>query len=117
VWLVTALAIFFAARVIAGSKATYARALGLTLLGVIIISVSSIMLEAFLGSIIGSILVFVIWLALIKSFFQTGWLGAIGISILAVFMLIVIMVILGFLFALIGLPFIQPPIQMLTQSF
>lgn len=116
VWLVTALAVFFAARVVAGSRATYARALALTLIGVVTISLFSLILTVLLGSLVGSILVFAIWLALIKSFFQTGWLGAFGIAVLAIFMLVVIMVILGSLFALIGMPFIRPPISIPAKS-
>jgi len=115
VWLVTAFAIFFAARVVAGSRATYSRALGLTLVGVIVISISSILLTGFFGF-MGPILVFIIWLALVKSFFHTGWLGALGIAILAVFMLLVLIVILGFALALIGIPYIRPPVSIPTYS-
>jgi len=117
VWLVTALAIFFAGRIVAGRKATYGKALGLILVGVIIISIFSLVSTTLFGSIIGPILVFIVWLALIKSFFHTGWMGALGIAILAVFMMIVIMVILGFAIALVGLPYIQLPISIPTQSF
>ena len=117
VWFVTSLIVFIAARVVAGSEATYGKALGLILVGVILISIFSIMLLPFLGSIIGPIIVFIVWLALTKFLFHTGWLEAFGITILAIFIMITIITILDFVIALIGLPVLQQSIPIPTRTF
>ena len=108
-WLIVSLAVFFAARVVAGSKATFGRALGLVLVGVVIIGLFSVVVSAVgsfagpAGLIVGSIIAFILWLGLIKSFFHTGWLAALGIALLAYFMLIVVVLLIVFAAGLMGI--------------
>ena len=52
---------------------------------------------AFFMGIIASIVQLVIWLALVRHYFECGWLAALGISILAVIMFIIVAVALGFI--------------------
>jgi len=40
----------------------------------------------------------VIWLALIKNFYETGWLGAIAVAVLAVIVFLIISLILAVVF-------------------
>lgn len=47
--------------------------------------------------IIAAIIQLIIWVALVKHFFDTGWLTALGIGIVAVVIFVVIAVILGFI--------------------
>lgn len=52
-----------------------------------------------LGWIIAALIMFIVWLALIKHFFDCGWLKALAIAIIAVIVFIVIVAVL----ALIGI--------------
>ncbi|MGP3667823.1 MAG: hypothetical protein ACKD6N_04910 [Candidatus Bathyarchaeota archaeon] len=97
------LAVYFAGRVIVGEKAKFTRSLLLTLVGVVIISLFAIFTITLLGRVIGFILTMIIWLWLIRYFFNTGWLAALGVAVLSVFMFIVILLILGFILGLTGL--------------
>jgi hypothetical protein len=48
-----------------------------------------------LGWIIAALIMFVVWLALIKHFFDCGWLKALAIAIIAVIIFIVIIAVLA----------------------
>jgi len=50
---------------------------------------------AFFTGIIAAIIQFILWLALVKHFFDCGWLRALAISILAVVIFVVIVTLLG----------------------
>lgn len=102
-WVVVSLAVYFAGRVIVGEKARFTPSLILTLIGIVVVGLFSTLTITLFGRVIGLILTTIIWLWLIKYFFNTGWLAALGITILSVFMLIVVILILGFLLGLIGL--------------
>jgi hypothetical protein len=52
------------------------------------------------SGIIASIIVLLIWLALVKHFFDTGWLRALAIAIVAIVIWIVIAVIIGIILGL-----------------
>lgn len=103
-WIIISLAVYFAGRVIVGEKAKFTHSLLLTLVGVVIVGLFSILTVTLFGRIVGFILTMIVWLWLIKYFFNTGWFAALGIAILSIFMLIVILVILGFILGLTGLP-------------
>lgn len=102
VWLIVSIAMYFAARIVVGSKARFADALGLVIIGVVIVGLVSFFTRSLLGSFFASILTFIVWIWLVKTFFRTNWLKALGISILSVFMLIVITIILAFLMGVTG---------------
>ena len=91
---VNSLVVWFAGKSMVGDdKAKFSDAIWIVILG----SVIGGALNALLSGIIGSIVVLVMWLFLIKHFFDCGWLKALVIAIIAV----IIMVIVGFIIGLI----------------
>jgi hypothetical protein len=76
-------------------KAKFIDAIWIVLLGTIIGAV----VGALIGGLVAAIIMFIVWLALIKHFFDCGWLMAFAIAVVAVILFIVIIVIL----ALIGI--------------
>ncbi|MBO3841241.1 MAG: hypothetical protein FGF48_02335 [Candidatus Brockarchaeota archaeon] len=54
-------------------------------------------ISAFLRGWVAALVTLIIWLALIKHFFDCGWLKALVIAILAAIIFIVIIVVLAFL--------------------
>jgi len=72
-------------------KAKFTDAIWIVALGIII----NTFLRAFVHGVLGFIVTLIVWLALIKHFFDTGWGKAILIAILAVIVFLVIVVILG----------------------
>jgi len=84
--------LWIAGRLLAGKdKAKFTDALWIVVLGTVI---GGIFQYLFAG-IIASIIVLVIWLALVKHFFDTGWLKAFAIAVIAVVIWIVIAVIIA----------------------
>ncbi len=98
--------LWIAGRLLAGrDKAKFTDALWIAFLGIVI----NIILSALIGGIIAAIIMFFVWLFLIKHFFDTGWLRALAIAIVAVIIFIVIIIILAAILILIGIsiaPFI-----------
>jgi len=93
--------LWIAGRLLAGKdKAKFTDALWIVVLGTVIGAV----FQAFFPElgILGLIIVLVIWLALVKHFFDTGWLKALAIAIVAIIIYIIIVAIL----VLIGLAII-----------
>jgi hypothetical protein len=89
-------ALWISGRLLAGKeKAKFTDALWIVILGTVIGSGFGY----FFSGIIASIIVLIIWLALVKHFFDCGWLKALAISIVAVLIFIAIAVVL----ALIGI--------------
>jgi hypothetical protein len=86
--------LWIAGRLLVGaSKAKFIDALWIVVLGTVIGGVSS----AFFSGIIASIIILILWLGLIKHFFDCGWLKAFIISIVAVVVFVILMIILGIL--------------------
>ena len=81
-------------------KAKFTDAMWIVVLGVVIGAI----VGALVSGLIAALIMFVIWLALIKHFFDTGWLMAFAIAVIAVIVFIVIVFILALIgFAVIGL--------------
>ncbi len=76
-------------------KAKFTDAIWIVVLGIVIGAI----IGAFISGIVAAIIMFVIWLALVKHFFDCGWLMAFAISVVAVIIFVVIVAIL----ALIGI--------------
>jgi hypothetical protein len=76
-------------------KAKFTDSVWIVALGIIIGAV----LGALIGGLIASVIMFIVWLALIKHFFDCGWLKAFVIAVIAVIIFVVIVAIL----ALIGI--------------
>lgn len=86
--------LWIAGRLLAGKdKAKFTDALWIVILGTVIGAVFQAFLEGILG-LLGSIIMLIIWLALVKHFFDTGWLKALAIAIVAIIIYIIIVAIL-----------------------
>ena len=86
--------LWLAGRALVGKeKAKFTDAIWIILIGTAFGSIFS----AFFSGYIASIIQLVVWLALIKHFFDCGWLKALAISILAVIIFIVIAFLLAFI--------------------
>ncbi|MGQ9565622.1 MAG: hypothetical protein ACUVT5_03635 [Candidatus Bathyarchaeales archaeon] len=72
-------------------KARFTDAVGIVVLGTVVGTIFG----AFFTGIIASIIQLIIWLALVKHFFDCGWLMALAISIIAVIIFAAIIILLG----------------------
>jgi hypothetical protein len=90
--------LWIAGRALAGTKAKFTDAIWIVVLGAIIGAVFEALLGGVSGllSLLSSIVVFIIWLGLVKHFFDTGWLKALAIVILVVIIYVIIAIILAF---------------------
>ena len=87
--------LWLSGRSLAGKdKARFLDAIWIVLLGTIINAI----IGAFLPGVLAAIIMFIVWLALIKHFFDCGWLMAFAIALVAV----VIIVVVGIILELIG---------------
>ena len=84
---------------VGGQKAKFTDAIWIVVLGTVIGAI----VGAFLGSLISAIIMFIVWLALIKHFFDCGWLKAFAIAVIAVIVFIIIVAILAIIGIGIGL--------------
>ena len=86
--------LWISGRLLTGKdKAKFTDALWIVILGTVLGG----FFQYFFSGIIAAIIVLFIWLALVKHFFDTGWLKALAIAILAIIIWIVIAIILGVL--------------------
>ena len=84
---------------ISKEKARFLDAVWIIFLGTIIGTV----VNAYIGGLIAAIIMFVVWLALIKHFFDCGWLMAFAVAVVAVILFVIIMAVLVVVLALIGI--------------
>lgn len=99
-------ALWISGRLIAGKdKAKFTDALWIVFLGTIINTV----VGAFFGNLIATIILLIIWLALIKHFFDCGWIKAIIIAVVAVVIFAVVIALLAIIFAIIGIGIFLSP--------
>jgi hypothetical protein len=84
--------LWLAGRALAGKdKAKFTDAIWIVVLGTVIGAV----VGAFVGGLIAALIMFIVWLALIKHFFDCGWLKALAIAIIAVIIFIIIVAVLA----------------------
>jgi hypothetical protein len=74
-------------------KAKFTDAVWIIALGTIIGAVAG----ALIGGLIAAVIMFIVWLALIKHFFDCGWLMAFAIAVIAVIVFVIIVAILAFI--------------------
>lgn len=87
-------------RALAGKdKAKFTDAIWIVVLGTVLGAV----VGAYVGGLIAAVIMFVVWLALIKHFFDCGWIKALVIAIIAVIIFAIILVILAAVLAILGL--------------
>ncbi|NLD66123.1 MAG: hypothetical protein GX648_06065 [Crenarchaeota archaeon] len=84
------------------NKAKFTDALWIGVLGVVIGAVVGWLLPGWLG-LLGGLIMIVVWLLLIKHFFDCGWLKAIVIAIVAWIIYFIISLIISVILVLIGL--------------
>jgi len=91
---------------VGGAKARFTDAIWIVLLGTIINAV----LGMFVHGALGFIITLIVWILLIKHFFDAGWGKAILIGILAIVVLVIVALVLVFLgaAALVGLGILTP---------
>ncbi len=83
---------------VGGKKARLSDAVMIVILGTLVGAIVGVFFKGFAASIVQ----FVIWLFLIKHFFDCGWLMALAVSIISVIIFAVIIIVLGIVgFALI----------------
>ena len=104
-WIVVSIPVWLAGKAITGGKATFGDALLATLAGPIVYFIVTFLVDFFLSAVIGSsafifgyILALIAWVWVYKASFETGWLKAILIAILAWIIFVVISAIIGPLF-------------------
>ena len=104
--IVVAPVLWLVGRALAGKEnAKFTDAIWIVVLGVVIGAI----VGALIGGLIAAIIMFVVWLALIKHFFDCGWLMAFAIAVIAVIVFVAIVFILaliGIAVIGLGLPFI-----------
>jgi hypothetical protein len=107
-WVVISIPAWLAGKAITGGKSTFGDAMVATLVGPIVYFVILIVVDFFLGTLIGSgafifalILAFIAWIWVYKSSFGTGWLGGLGIALLSIIILAIMSVILGVVFGIV----------------
>jgi len=89
--------LWLAGRALVGKeKAKFTDAIWIVLLGIVIGAVVGALIGG-LGGLIAAVIMFVIWLALIKHFFDCGWIMALAIAIIAVIFFVVIIAVLAFI--------------------
>jgi len=96
-WIIVSVPVYFAGRAVKGKNASFGDALGATLGGVIVYYLVFFAVAYFVGAVIGSpadvlalLLGLIAWLAVFRAAFATGWLGAIGIVVIAWLILLVL---------------------------
>jgi len=85
--------------VVGKRKATFGDAFKISLLGTFLGSLISGLISYFVP-VLGLIVYILVWLALIKHYFETGWLGALAVAILALIVAIVLMVLISLILAI-----------------
>ena len=105
-WIIVSIPAYLAGKVVTSGRSTFGEAMVATLFGPIVYAVTLIVVDFFLGTIIGGgvayvfalILAFIAWVWVFKASFRTGWLGGLGIAILSAIIFWILSIILGFVF-------------------
>ncbi len=107
-WIIVSIPVWLAGKVATAGKATLGDALLATLAGPIVYFFVSFLVDVFLGALIGStalvfgyILALIAWIWVFKASFQTGWLQAILIALLAWIIFILLSILVGTLFGIV----------------
>jgi hypothetical protein len=100
--------LWLAGRLLAGKqKAKFTDALWIVLIGTVVFYFFNWFLSGFIVSglavIIAYIVMLIIWLALIKQFFDCGWLKALAISIITIIIAFIILFIIALILVAIGI--------------
>jgi len=89
--IIVAPVLWLSGRALVGKdKAKFTDAIWIVVLGTVIGAI----VGALVNQLIAALIIFIIWLALIKHFFDCGWLKALLIAIIAVIIFVIIVVVL-----------------------
>ncbi|MEM3090243.1 MAG: hypothetical protein QXW17_00595 [Candidatus Bathyarchaeia archaeon] len=92
--------LYIAGLIVVGKRrALFSDAFIISLLGTVLSIIFAVLLPGWITLLVS---IFV-WLLLIKRFYETGWLGALAVAILAIIVYLAILLILAFIFGLLGL--------------
>jgi hypothetical protein len=109
-WIIVSIPVWIAAKILTRGRVGFSRAMLVTALGPIIYAIVFFIFAALLTAvfgeptvpiIIGFIVAFIAWIGVFKKGFDTGWLRALGIAILAIIVFAVIGLIISLLIQLI----------------
>lgn len=109
-WIIVSIPVWIAAKILTRGRVKFGRAMLVTALGPIIYAIVFFLFAALLTAIVGDstvpiitgfIVAFIAWIGVFKKGFDTGWLRALGIAILAIIVFAVIGLIISFLIQLI----------------
>jgi hypothetical protein len=109
-WIIVSIPVWIAAKILTRGRVKFSRAMLVTALGPIIYAIVFFLFAALLTAIVGDstvpiiagfIVAFIAWIGVFKKGFDTGWLRALGIAILAIIVFAVIGLIISFLIQLI----------------
>lgn len=104
--IVTAPSLWIAGRMIVGrKKAKFFDAFWIVALGIVLES----LIVAVVRSLFAPLVQLVVWLYLVKHYYDTGWMEALIISILAVVVFIAVSIGLAIVLGIIGLTFLSVP--------
>ncbi|MDG6911029.1 MAG: hypothetical protein JRN18_01615 [Nitrososphaerota archaeon] len=113
-WAVVSVPVYFAGKLVKGDRATFGSAMGATLGGVVVYYVVYLVVAFALGAVMGSpalavalVLGLLGWLAVFRQAFNTSWLGAVAVVVLAWLILMVLDVVLIGVFG-VGFPAFYP---------
>jgi hypothetical protein len=109
-WIIVSIPVWIAAKILTRGRVGFSRAMLVTALGPIIYAIVFFIFAALLTAvfgdptvpiILGFIVAFIAWIGVFKKGFDTGWLRALGIAILAIIVFAVIGLIISLLIQLI----------------
>ncbi len=109
-WIIVSIPVWIAAKILTRGRVKFGRAMLVTALGPIIYAIVFFLFAALLTAIVGDstvpiitgfIVAFIAWIGVFKKGFDTGWLRALGIAILAIIVFAVIGLVISFLIQLI----------------
>lgn len=113
-WVAVSVPVYVSAELITGGKADLGSAMGATLGGALVYFIVLYAAAFFLAPALGTlglltsfVLAMIAWLAVYRSSFDTGWIGAVGIVVVGWLVLVAIDVLLASLFG-VSLPSFNP---------
>jgi hypothetical protein len=104
-WIIVSIPVWIAAKILTVGRVKFSRAMLVTALGPIVYAIVFFIFAALLTAIVGDptvpviigfIAAFIAWIGVFKKGFDTGWLRALGIAILA----IIVFALIGFIISL-----------------
>jgi hypothetical protein len=100
--------LWIAGRLLAGKhNAKFTDALWIVAIGTVVFYFFNYFLSSYINGFIATAIAYfimlIIWLALVKHFFDCGWLKALAISIIAIIIAFIVLLIIFFILALIGI--------------